>query len=85
MLPASVQVNLTKSACSTCAKSPDGSPCPTPASLDQQPLHLLAVHLEILPIDLNLDYDNLVVPFLPDRRVPDVAPVESLVDAPNDL
>lgn len=38
--------------------------------------HLFAVHVQVLPIDLQLDDDDLVVPLLPDGRVPDVTHVQ---------
>lgn len=47
--------------------------------------YLLAVHLQILPVDLHPHNDHLVVPLPPDGCVPEAARVQGVVDTPNDL
>lgn len=49
------------------------------------PPHLFTVHVQVLPVDLQLDDDDLVVPLLADGGVPDVPHVQRAVDATDDL
>ena len=47
--------------------------------------YLLAVHFQILSIDLHPDNDHLIIPLPPDGSVPEAARVQWVVDTPNDL
>lgn len=47
--------------------------------------YLLAVHFQILSIDLHPHNDHLVIPLPPDGCVPEAARVQWLVDTPDDL
>lgn len=59
------------------------SPLPLPAS--PRFYYLLAVHFQILSIDLHPHNDHLVIPFPPDGCVPEAAHVQRVVDTPDDL